>query len=219
MKKLIAPSILSANFMNLESEIRLLEKAGADWVHCDIMDGHFVPNLTFGPPVIKQIRKLTDLPLDVHLMISNPGDTLDQYINAGADWLSYHIEAAKIPVAGLRYIRGKGVKAGIVIKPKTSVDMIKKLLPECDYVLVMSVEPGFGGQSYMDSANAKIMELAKLKKEMKLDYLIQVDGGIGLDNIQAVSDLGAEVFVAGSAIFHSEDPVETIQEMKRLINE
>ena len=218
MNKLLAPSILSADFMNIESEIRMLETAGADWVHCDVMDGHFVPNLTFGPPVIKQIRKLTHLPLDVHLMITNPDDVLDQYINAGANWLSFHIEAAQHPRAALRYIRGKGVKAGIVIKPKTSVDAIKELLPDCDYVLVMSVEPGFGGQAYMNSANDKIMELAKLKMELDLPYLIQVDGGIHLGNIQSVAKLGAEVFVAGSAVFGAEEPMEMIKKMKELNN-
>ncbi|MCK4529810.1 MAG: ribulose-phosphate 3-epimerase [Candidatus Marinimicrobia bacterium] len=217
MKKLIAPSILSSDFMNLESEIRMLEKAGADWVHCDIMDGHFVPNLTFGPPIIKQLRKLTDLPLDVHLMITNPEETLDQYIDAGADWLSFHIEAAKHPLAALRYIKGKGVKAGIVIKPMTSVKAIKELLPNCDYVLIMSVEPGFGGQSYIESANDKAIELAKLKKEMNLPYLIQIDGGITVDNIKKVSDLGVEVFVAGSAVFGADDPMGTIKKMKELI--
>jgi len=218
MKKLIAPSILSSDFMNLESEIRMLEKAGADWVHCDIMDGHFVPNLTFGPPIIKQLHKLTDLPLDVHLMINNPDATVDQYIDAGADWLSFHFEAAKHSKALLRYIKGKNVKAGIVIKPKTPVNAIMDLLPDCDYILIMSVEPGFGGQSYIDSANGKAIELAKLKKEMDLTYLIQIDGGITVDNIKAVSDMGAEVFVAGSAVFHSDDPVETIRKMKDLIN-
>jgi ribulose-phosphate 3-epimerase len=217
MKKLIAPSILSSDFMNLESEIRMLEKAGADWVHCDVMDDHFVPNLTFGPPIIKQLRKITKLPLDVHLMITNPEETLDQYINAGADWLSFHVEAALDPISALKHIKSKGVKAGIVIKPRTSVDAIKNILPHCDYVLIMSVEPGFGGQSYIDEINGKITELAGLKKELKLDYLIQIDGGITLENIKAVSDLGCEVFVAGSAIFHSKDPVNTIEEMKELI--
>jgi ribulose-phosphate 3-epimerase len=218
MEKLIAPSILSADFMNIEQAIRLLEKAGADWVHCDVMDGHFVPNLTFGPPVIKQIRKLTDLPLDVHLMISNPDETVDQYIEAGADWLSIHIEAADQPKALLRYIRGKGVKAGIVIKPKTSVDAIRDLLSECDYVLIMSVEPGFGGQSYMPSADTKALELSRLKSELDLPYLIEIDGGIGPDNIRRVAKLGVEVFVSGSSVFHSEDPEKTIKEMKTLIN-
>jgi ribulose-phosphate 3-epimerase len=218
MKKLIAPSILSSDFMNIESEIRMLEKAGADWVHCDVMDGHFVPNLTFGPPVIKKLRKITQLPLDVHLMISNPDETVDQYIDAGADWLSFHIEATKQAKALLKYIKGHGVKAGLVIKPKTSVDAIKELLPDCDYVLIMSVEPGFGGQSYIAGANDKAIELAKLKKELDLPYLIQIDGGITLENIKDVSVLGVEVFVAGSAVFHSEDPVKTIKKMKEIIS-
>ena len=218
MSKLIAPSILSADFMNLETAIRMLEKAGADWVHCDVMDGHFVPNLTFGPPVIKKLRNITKLPLDVHLMISNPDETVDQYIDAGADWLSFHIEAAEKPKALLRYIRGKGVKAGIVIKPRTSVDAIRDLLPDCDYVLIMSVEPGFGGQSYLSSADTKALELSRLKSELDLPSLIPIHGGIGLDNIRRVSKLGVEVFVAGSAVFHSDDSINTISEMKKIIN-
>lgn len=218
MQKLIAPSILSADFMNIEKEIRMLEKAGADWIHCDVMDGHFVPNLTFGPPVIKKLRAITKLPLDVHLMINNPDATVDQYIDAGADWLSFHIEAAKHPKALLKYIKGKGVKAGLVIKPKTPVDAIRELLPDCDYVLIMSVEPGFGGQSYLESADTKALELSRLKMELDLPYLIQIDGGIGLNNIRRVSKLGVEVFVAGSAVFHSEDPIKTIKEMTSIIN-
>ncbi len=217
MKKLIAPSILSSDFMNIESEIHMLEKAGADWVHCDIMDGHFVPNLTFGPPVIAKIRKITNLPLDVHLMITNPDETIDWYIEAGADWLSFHIEASETPEKTLKHIRKHGVKAGLVIKPNTSVDAIKKFLPLCDYVLIMSVEPGFGGQSYIDSANDKAIELATLKQELKLPYLIQIDGGIHLGNIEEVSKLGVEVFVAGSVVFKSDDPVKTIKEMKKRI--
>lgn len=219
MDKMIAPSILSSDFMNIETEIRMLEKAGADWVHCDIMDGHFVPNLTFGPPVIKQIRKITSLPLDVHLMITNPDETIDWYIDAGADWLSFHIEAAKDPAAVLSHIRKRNVKAGLVIKPKTSVEAIKALLPLCDYVLIMSVEPGFGGQSYISSANDKAIELAKLKIELNLPYLIQIDGGIHLGNIEDVAKLGVEVFVAGSAVFGSDEPIEMIKKMKMLINQ
>ncbi|MFA6618824.1 MAG: ribulose-phosphate 3-epimerase [Candidatus Neomarinimicrobiota bacterium] len=217
MNKLIAPSILSSDFMNIESEIRMLEKAGADWVHCDIMDGHFVPNLTFGPPIIKKIRKITDLPLDVHLMITNPDETIDWYIDAGADWLSFHIEAAKNPETLLKHIRKRKVKAGLVIKPKTDVSEIKEFLPLCDYVLIMSVEPGFGGQSYISSADDKAIQLVKLKKDLKLPYLIQIDGGINLENIKRIAKLGVEVFVAGSAVFGSEEPIETIKKMKKLI--
>ena len=217
MKKLIAPSILSSDFMNIESEIRMLEKAGADWVHCDIMDGHFVPNLTFGPPVIAKIRKITDLPLDVHLMITNPDECIDWYIDAGADWLSFHIEASVTPAKTLNHIRERGVKAGLVIKPNTSVDAIKQYLPLCDYVLIMSVEPGFGGQSYISSANNKAIELSKLKRELDLPYLIQIDGGIHLGNIEDVAQLGVEVFVAGSAVFGADEPVRMIKEMKKRI--
>ncbi|MBN2780702.1 MAG: ribulose-phosphate 3-epimerase [Candidatus Marinimicrobia bacterium] len=218
MKKMLAPSILSADFMNLEPAIRMLKTAGADLIHCDVMDGHFVPNLTFGPPLIRQIRKLTGLPLDVHLMITNAEDTMDQYIDAGADWLSIHAEAVRDPRKALERIRNRKVRAGIVIKPKTSVAAIRELLPFCDYVLVMSVEPGFGGQSYLASADDKIRELAAWKREERLDYLIEVDGGINPENIAAVSERGAEVFVAGSAVFHAQDPAGTIKIMKDLMN-
>ncbi len=218
MNKLIAPSILSSDFMNIESEIRMLEKAGADIIHCDVMDGHFVPNLTFGPPIIKQLKAITSLPLDVHLMISNPEETLDQYIDAGADWLSFHYEAAVHPRQSLEYIKSKGVKAGIVIKPETPIVAVRELIPYCDFILLMSVNPGFGGQSYILRTNDKIKELNELKKTFKReDLIIEVDGGINADNISSLSELGVDAFVAGSAIFHTENPVETIKKMKNLI--
>lgn len=218
MKNLLAPSILSSDFMNVEKEIRMLEKAGADIIHCDVMDGHFVPNLTFGPPIIKQLKAITSLPLDVHLMITNPEETLDQYIDAGADWLSFHYEAAVHPRQSIEYIKSKGVKAGIVIKPETPLAAIWELIPYCDFILLMSVNPGFGGQSYISQTDDKIKGLNEMKKTLKReDLIIEVDGGINAENISSIAALGVNVFVAGSAIFHTEDPVETINKMKKLI--
>lgn len=216
MNNLLAPSILSADFMHLENEIRMLASAGADLVHCDVMDGHFVPNLTFGPPVIKQIKSISPLPLDVHLMITNPEAVLDQYIEAGTDWLSFQYEAAIHHQRALTHIRKKGLKAGIVLNPGTAVENIRDLLPDCDYVLLMSVNPGFGGQSYIPQVDKKIRQLAAWRKEMGLQALqIEVDGGVGLENINRLKELGVNIFVAGSAIFNTQDPVKTIQEMKK----
>ncbi|MBW6458352.1 MAG: ribulose-phosphate 3-epimerase [FCB group bacterium] len=216
MKNLLAPSILSADFMNLEKEVRMLGSAGADLVHCDVMDGHFVPNLTFGPPVIKQIKAISPLPLDVHLMITNPEAVLDQYIEAGADWLSFQYEAAIHHQRALTHIRKKGVKAGIVLNPGTAVENIRDLLPDCDYVLLMSVNPGFGGQRYIPQVDKKISALTVWRREMGLqELLIEVDGGVGLENIARLKELGVNIFVAGSAIFHTPDPVKTMKEMKK----
>lgn len=215
---LIAPSILSADFMHLPDELRIIEAAGADLVHCDVMDGHFVPNLTFGPPLIRQIKAITSLPLDVHLMVTNPESVLDWYIEAGADYLSFQYEAAVHHQRTLNHIREKGVKAGIVLNPGTAVENIRDLLPYCDYVLLMSVNPGFGGQKYIPQVDNKIRQLAALREEYGLKELyIEVDGGLGSDNVRRLKELGVNIFVAGSAIFAAKNPADAIKEMKTLI--
>lgn len=219
MKSLLAPSILSADFMRLGEEVRMLEQAGADIVHCDVMDGHFVPNLTFGPPLIRRLKSAASLPLDVHLMISNPEAVLDQYLQAGADWLSFQYEAAVHHQRTLNYIRKKGVKAGIVLNPGTSVELIRDLLQDCDYVLLMSVNPGFGGQEYIPRVDSKICRLAQMRKEAGLqDLLIEVDGGLGLQNLERLRNLGVNIFVAGSAVFGSANPTDTIKSMLQIIH-
>ncbi|MDD3715942.1 MAG: ribulose-phosphate 3-epimerase [Candidatus Marinimicrobia bacterium] len=218
MKNLLAPSILSADFLRLGEELRMLEQAGADIVHCDVMDGHFVPNLTFGPPLIRQLKSAASLPLDVHLMISNPEAVLDQYLQAGADWLSFQYEAAVHHQRALNYIRKKGAKAGIVLNPGTSVDLIRDLLPDCDYVLLMSVNPGFGGQEYIPQVDSKIRRLAQMRKESGLqNLLIEVDGGLGLQNLERLREMGVNIFVAGSAVFGTANPADTINSMLKII--
>lgn len=218
MKNLIAPSILSADFMHLADELRIIESAGADLIHCDVMDGHFVPNLTFGPPLIRQIKAMSTLPLDVHLMVTNPESVLDWYIEAGADYLSFQYEAAIHHQRALNHIRENGVKAGIVLNPGTAVENIRDLLPYCDYVLLMSVNPGFGGQNYIPQVDKKINQLAALREDFGLKELyIEVDGGLGSDNIRRLKELGVNIFVAGSAIFAAGNPDKAIKEMKNLI--
>lgn len=197
--KMVAPSILSADFANLEKEIQAVTQAGADWIHVDVMDGHFVPNITIGIPVIKSIKKVSPLPLDVHLMIDEPERYIEDFIKAGSDYLTIHIEATKDPVKSLQRIRELGAKAGITLRPGTSLDLVLPVLPLCDLVLVMTVEPGFGGQSFMADQIAKISRLRQEINSKQLSCLIEVDGGINAETAKLCHE--ADVFVAGSYVF------------------
>lgn len=215
--KRIAPSILSADFARLGEEIKAVEAAGADWLHIDVMDGQFVPNITMGPIIVEAARRVTQLPLDVHLMIASPERYVNDFINAGADWLSVHVEACLHLERTIQMIKEKGVKAGAVLNPATPLNTLEWVLGDLDYVLIMSVNPGFGGQSFVKSSLEKIRALRGMIDERELAVLIQVDGGVNADTIASVSEAGANVFVAGSAIFGIHNYQETIQKFKRII--
>lgn len=210
----IAPSILSADFSKLGEEVEKVSKAGADFIHIDVMDGHFVPNITFGMPVMKSIRKYTDKVFDVHLMIENPGNYIDGFIEAGADIITVHYEADRHIDRTMQYIKSKGVKAGIVLNPGTPVAMIKDMIPYIDMVLIMSVNPGFGGQKFIPYSIDKIKEVKALANELNKDLLIQVDGGVDRNNSKELIEAGANVLVAGSAVFNGGDLKENIEAIR-----
>ena len=207
----IAPSILSADFANLERDVRMISAAGADWIHVDVMDGHFVPNLTIGPAHVKMLKRVTDVPLDVHLMIDNPEVQVPWYIEAGADSVTVHVEVCDDAASMLRTIRDAGVKVGISLNPETDVSVLEGLLGLVDLVLVMSVHPGFGGQSFIESSPAKIAAIVEMCKAEGAAPLIEVDGGIGVGTAPLVRAAGADVLVAGSAIFCADDPAAALR--------
>ncbi|MGB2661695.1 MAG: ribulose-phosphate 3-epimerase [Candidatus Omnitrophota bacterium] len=208
-KVLIAPSILSADFSKLGEEVKSIEKAGADWVHVDVMDGAFVPNITIGPLVVRSIRNSTGLFFDVHLMIDDPIKHVDQFADAGSDLITFHIEACENPKKSIEKIRAKGKKVGVSIKPGTDVSALDGMLGDVDMVLVMTVEPGFGGQSFMSDMLDKIRELKK-----RFNGYIQVDGGINKETALQAIDAGAGVLVAGTAVFGQEDYAKAISELR-----
>lgn len=210
----IAPSILSADFSKLGEEVQKVSEAGADFIHIDVMDGHFVPNITFGMPVIKAIRKYTDKVFDVHLMIENPGDYIDGFIEAGADIITVHYEADRHIDRTIQYIKSKGVKAGIALNPGTPTTMIKDMLPNLDMVLVMSVNPGFGGQKFINYSIDKVKEIKEMSLTCNKDLLIQVDGGVDKTNSQELIKAGANVLVAGSAVFNGGSLKDNITAIK-----
>lgn len=215
--KLIAPSILSADFSKLGEELRAVEIAGAGWIHVDVMDGHFVPNITMGPFIVEAVRRVTELPIDVHLMIENPDRYISDFAKAGASLISIQVEACIHLNRTVQMIKEAGIQAGVVLNPSTPVASVRWILPYIDFVLIMSVNPGFGGQHFIPNSLDKIRDMRKLIDELDLPTLIQVDGGVNSKTIKAVASSGANVFVAGSAIFGSEDYSRTIKQLKKLI--
>jgi ribulose-phosphate 3-epimerase len=212
----IAPSILSADFSNLTEQITVVERSGCDLLHIDVMDGQFVENITFGPMIVDAVNRITDLPLDVHLMIVKPERQIEKFILTGADMISIHAEAVQEPVSVLRDIRRLGALAGVAINPDTDVEGILTLLGEADYVLVMSVYPGKAGQKFIDSVGQKIVTLRREIDDNNLDVKVEVDGGINPSTVQLVARAGVDIIVAGDAVFKSPDPASAIAELRKL---
>ena len=216
--KLIAPSILSADFSKLGDEIRAVEAAGADWIHIDVMDGHFVPNITIGPLIVEAARRVTALPLDVHLMIENPERYITAFADAGADLISVQAEVCVHLHRTVQMIKEIGLRAGVVLNPSTPLSAIEWVLNDVDFVMIMSVNPGFGGQDFIPNSLDKIRDLRGIIQKNGLSTLIEIDGGVNEKTIKNISDAGVDVFVAGSAIFGSPDYKKTISRFRELIN-
>jgi ribulose-phosphate 3-epimerase len=208
---ILAPSILSADFARLSAQVAAAQSGGAELVHVDVMDGHFVPNITLGPPVVRSLHKATPLPLDVHLMIEHADLFLDAFIDAGASWISLHQEALTHLERAVAHLRGRGVRAGVALNPATPLGLLEDILPELDYVLVMSVNPGFGGQKFLPLALDKVRRLREQIVRRGLTVQIEVDGGVDASNIRALVEAGAEVLVAGSAVFGRGDPAAAVR--------
>lgn len=213
-KRLISPSFLSANFLHLEKDIEMINNSEADWFHLDIMDGVFVPNISFGMPIIKQINKLAKKPLDVHLMIVEPDKYINDFKEAGADILTVHYEACRHLLRTLQSIKQAGMQTGVSLNPHTSVDLLENVIQDIDVVLIMSVNPGFGGQIFIENTYTKIRKLKKLISEKNANTLIEIDGGVNLQNAEKLFEAGANILVAGSAVFKSENPTKTISLLK-----
>ncbi len=214
MQKLIAPSLLSADFLNLGNDVEMINKSEADWFHCDIMDGRFVPNISFGIPVIQAIKKQAKKPLDVHLMIVEPEKYFEAFAKAGADIITFHYEASTHIHRSVQQIKDLGLKAGVVLNPHTSVTLLEDIISDLDVVLLMSVNPGFGGQKFIERTYEKIKKLRSMIAEQNAHALIEIDGGVNATNAPLLFEAGANVLVAGNAVFKSENPTETIKLLK-----
>ncbi|MBO4740718.1 MAG: ribulose-phosphate 3-epimerase [Bacteroidales bacterium] len=215
-KKMISPSLLSADFGNLQRDIEMINNSDADWIHVDVMDGVFVPNISFGQPVVKHIKKHARKPLDVHLMIVDPARYIQSFRDAGADILTVHYEACNHLNRTIHAIKDAGMQAGVVLNPHTSVSLLEDIVQDCDLVLLMSVNPGFGGQKFIENTYSKVMTLKEMCQRKNPDCLIEIDGGVNLGNAGKLFQTGADVLVAGNSVFSSQDPTQTIAEMKRL---
>lgn len=213
----LAPSLLSADFSDLKNEINKIEKGGADYLHLDVMDGIFVPNITFGAPLIKKIRQVTKIPFDVHLMIDRPERYIKDFVDAGADIITVHQEASLHLHRTIQEIKSHGVLAGVSLNPATPIETLEHIIEDLDLVLIMTVNPGFGGQSFIKSMEEKIRTLRKLIDEKNPNIILQVDGGIKLDNVRMIKDLGVDLVVAGSAIFNSDNIEERTRDFKQIL--